>query len=117
MKGYDFWIGRDPDTNEIEFIQFMIKEQRERLAITFEIAAKVLRAKVARPVIAYCELVQKEDHQLWMIPACPYCGEKHYHGAGYRGEDPNRYLGHRESHCATEPKPREGYVLSSMVKV
>jgi hypothetical protein len=37
------------------------------------------------------------------VPACPICGEEHWHGGGRSGEDPRQYLFHRVRHCRVEP--------------
>lgn len=41
------------------------------------------------------------DDDAWqlVVPVCPHCGQEHRHGAGERGEDPRRALGHRVAHC------------------
>jgi hypothetical protein len=55
--------------------------------------------------------------QLWVIAECPLCGNRHIHGAGPVGEDPQRYLGHRVGHCLSRDVGRGcvlvelGYVL------
>jgi hypothetical protein len=35
----------------------------------------------------------------WMIPKCPYCGKKHWHGAGDDINEVHRFLGDRVAHC------------------
>ena len=47
-------------------------------------------------VPAYVRLVPG----LWVIDCCPFCGEKHTHGAGGRKDDPRKFLGSRVPHCA-----------------
>lgn len=41
------------------------------------------------------------DDESWqlVVPTCPHCGSEHRHGAGERGEDPRKSLGHRVAHC------------------
>ena len=55
-----------------------------------------------------------DNGQLVFIDPCPWCGNKHVHGAGeppYTKERLNRMLGHRGAHCRTSNRPKEGYTL------
>ena len=49
---------------------------------------------------------------MWQIQ-CPYCGQRHVHGAGRPSEDPKNFLGHRSAHCIGHRKANsEGYMLT-----
>ena len=52
-------------------------------------------------VLAPAVLVRHSWGWQWVIPKCPYCGKKHTHGGGARGDDPRAYLGGRVAHCGT----------------
>ncbi len=53
-------------------------------------------------------LVRGKHGNLWR-GTCPYCGEKHTHGAPER---PNgQYQGHRASHCRVKTPQDRGYIL------
>ncbi len=47
----------------------------------------------------------------WLVERCPYCGKRHRHEAGKRGEDPRSRLGHQRSHCDKKYPTDRGYVL------
>lgn len=56
------------------------------------------------------------DDEQWqfVLRDCPHCGEEHRHGAGHRGEDPRKALGHRVAHCDPRAIPdawARGYYL------
>ena len=63
-------------------------------------------SEVTQPPLAPAKLV---GHQ-WVVGRCPYCGRKHYHGAGRNGEDPRKLLGHRVAHC-DQDLTLVGYIL------
>lgn len=47
----------------------------------------------------------------WEI-ICPYCKEKHTHGAGLiHSSNPITFLGHRVAHCSSDTE-NIGYILS-----
>src|SRR5687768_2787347 len=50
-------------------------------------------------MIAPCTVVWSSRAKYWavLIPRCPLCGRKHYHGGG---DGPEPDLGWRASHCA-----------------
>lgn len=54
----------------------------------------------------------KPEIRYWVIDECPYCGDKHTHGAGTPGEDPRDLLSHRAQHCHVW-HDGHGYVLQS----
>ncbi len=55
----------------------------------------------------------KKSEWSWVIQRCPYCGERHYHGAGEPGENPRRWLGTRVPHCHRLDKvDLSDYILS-----
>lgn len=61
--------------------------------------------------IARC--VRHRDGVSLVVLACPYCGERHWHG---NGGDLHGEPGHRAQHCSDNPMPevratRRGYVL------
>lgn len=60
--------------------------------------------RAAQIPVAPVELVGRQ----WVVLRCPYCGRRHYHGAG-GGANPRDYLGHRVAHC-TRPESGPGYV-------
>jgi hypothetical protein len=52
---------------------------------------------------AYARLVQyPTGNRQWVIDLCPYCGQKHFHGAGLPGENPSDFLGDRCAHCVSQ---------------
>lgn len=61
-------------------------------------------------VIAELKENKRSITRQWVI-TCPYCGEKHYHGAGKIGDDPTRFLGHRSAHCDDDKGLDRGYFL------
>jgi hypothetical protein len=88
MKGYDIWVGRNPESNEIDFIQLMLigkmevelggclhfeiadDEQRQRLAETFEAAAEILQAPVQKPASkgGFVQLHRMPDGSMGRLP-------------------------------------------------
>ena len=44
----------------------------------------------------------------WLVPSCPYCGRKHFHGGGPFDGEPRDLLGLRAAHCK---KGQNEYVL------
>ena len=36
---------------------------------------------------------------LWEVTSCPFCGQKHTHGAGKNRKTVEQYLSRRVSHC------------------
>jgi hypothetical protein len=51
----------------------------------------------------------KGDCWHWQVLKCPYCGNKHLHGAGENPDTVARFLSHRVAHC---PDPSgKGYNL------
>lgn len=65
---------------------------------------------------AWCDLVppaQPYDTwpRRWRVLACPYCGGEHLHAAGWRGDNPWRYLGRQPAPCASGRR----YLLRSRV--
>ncbi len=51
-------------------------------------------------------------NRTWVVDDCPYCHNKHTHGAGGWKDDPNRFLSHRPSHCPTGFNDNPGYILT-----
>ena len=47
----------------------------------------------------------------WVVQKCPYCGKKHYHGAGGKRDNPLTFLGHRVAHCFGPNADNRGYIL------
>lgn len=54
--------------------------------------------------IAYVDLRVGRRAQEWIVLRCPFCGDRHHHGAGAVGEDPDLYLGGRVPHCSVTTK-------------
>lgn len=52
-----------------------------------------------RCVRAYPEAPARLVGRNWIVDRCPYCLQRHSHGAGQPGTDPRTMLGHRVSHC------------------
>ncbi len=50
-------------------------------------------------VIAHARLRKGTQIYQWIVPECPFCGERHFHGGGETSGDPLRLLGHRLAHC------------------
>ena len=49
---------------------------------------------------------------LWILESCPYCGDRHIHGAGRPDKNPRTLLSHRVSHClGKQDVNQEGYIL------
>jgi hypothetical protein len=69
-----------------------------------QIDSAAAAAKAGYPVIECLELPQQEGWAcpLWIIESCPYCCERHVHGAGE---------GFRSSHCASPIPHREFYLI------
>jgi hypothetical protein len=66
------------------------------------------------PLIAVVVPHGRTGRWQWKVQHCPFCGKKHYHGAG-DGRTP-ALLGHRTAHCLiTSPASRAGYVLTLAV--
>ena len=40
-----------------------------------------------------------DEGYCWVVRKCPFCGGRHYHGAGNIKLDPYCFLGCRLSHC------------------
>ena len=51
------------------------------------------------------------DVLLWIVEACPFCEQRHTHGAGPRGGDPFDLLGARMAHCAPDGSGPRAYLL------
>lgn len=68
-------------------------------------------------------LKRRRGYKQWIVQKCPYCGEKHVHGAGSGKDDPMKRLSHRLAHCGFPYTDREGfnndagYILELDVKV
>lgn len=58
-------------------------------------------------VLAHAAL--KDRH--WVVARCPFCGKRHWHGAGPPGVDPREFLGSRVSHCCGKAHCDDVYVL------
>ena len=56
-------------------------------------------------------LSKGEDSNQWIVICCPYCGEKHFHGAGSSKSDPLSFLGHRLPHCTGDKQGLPQYEL------
>lgn len=64
--------------------------------------------------IAYPNAPAKLINSQWVVQKCPYCGGKHFHGAGgdnVSKEEARKLLGHRASHCIKELPNNVGYIL------
>lgn len=48
---------------------------------------------------AEARLEVRGKYRQWIVDKCPICLERHAHGGGEVGEDPNKTLGHRVAHC------------------
>ena len=55
---------------------------------------------------------RRREPNLWIVPECPLCGQRHVHGAGWPESDPRAFLGHRGAHCADPAVRGNGYVLA-----
>jgi len=54
----------------------------------------------------------------WVVQNCPYCGKKHFHGAGGPEDDPTKFLGHRSAHCdAPGVNTFPGYMVEDSAKL
>ena len=42
---------------------------------------------------------RQEGNDLVFVDPCPWCGQRHKHGAGLHKFTPGEWAGHRESHC------------------
>lgn len=54
---------------------------------------------------------RRGDCYLWEVIACPYCGQKHWHGAGDDPKRVNQFLSHRVEHCIDDNACAAGYDL------
>lgn len=54
-------------------------------------------------------LKRRRGYKQWIVQKCPYCGEKHVHGAGKGKDDPMKRLSHRLAHCGFPYTDREGF--------
>lgn len=86
MEPFDIWAGRNPDSNEVDFIQLMIvgevavdlggcltfepatDDQRQRLAATFRAAAEILTAPVPKPPSNVLKMHRFFDGSVGHIP-------------------------------------------------
>jgi hypothetical protein len=54
-------------------------------------------------------LKRRRGYKQWIVQKCPYCGEKHIHGAGEGKDDPMKFLSHRVAHCGDPYIRKEGF--------
>lgn len=47
----------------------------------------------------------------WVVARCPFCGKRHWHGAGPPDGDPREFLGSRVSHCSGDAYGGDIYIL------
>jgi len=56
---------------------------------------------------AYARLVRGQ----WVVSWCPFCGKRHWHGAGDPKDPPQLGLGSRQPHCVRQ-RPHSVYYLT-----
>lgn len=80
----------------------------------FEMEQTMIETDNSYPVAFAEPRRSAKGHWLWLVPACPYCGRQHIHGAG-DGPLPTG-LGHRVSHCMKRDGDNvaRGYELRTM---
>ncbi len=55
-------------------------------------------------------LYRGESCWRWVVLACPFCGDEHWHGGGPHDGNPMSFLGGRLSHCVGAEKSH--YILT-----
>jgi hypothetical protein len=49
--------------------------------------------------VAFVRMERGKDVNRWIVDDCPFCGKRHYHGAG-TPDMKEPILGGRQSHCS-----------------